>query len=873
MNMLKRIKLELPWLLFVILITFSSCSDQQKETTIFNSNWPDEVQRVWIGPEFWANRLQDWQLDNGRLECVTSEPNRNLNLLTWRLEKAEGEFEIQVNTGLLTDSLPENGTNWIGFRLGSKGQFNDYRDDAIYGKGLNIGITTGGDLFIGEPAVKQNGNAKALIPYLKNELKLLLTVSFTDGKYNLQLSALDPETGKVLAEIEQTDLPEQNLYGSLALVSHFTGLGRNNNIPSCWFDEWKASGNKLKNYPEQTFGPVLFSQYTLSRGILKMTAQMPPLGENDGKEVKLQILSGNDWETIGSAKIDTMSRTANFKIKNWDNTKDISYRLVYALKTGNHEFTNFEYNGTIRKEPLNKEEIVVAAFTGNSDLGFPNNDLTEAIKFHDPDLLFFSGDQIYEGVGGFGVQRAPIDKAALDYLRKWYLYGWEYGDLLKNRPSVSIPDDHDVYHGNIWGAGGIATPPGLKGNAAQDAGGYKMPAKWVKMVERTQTSHLPDPFDPTPVAQGIGVYYTEMNYGGISFAIIEDRKFKSAPKPLLPEAKINNGWPQNRNWDAAKESDIPDAILLGKRQLDFLESWVADWSNKTWMKVVLSQTIFANVATLPKSEYNGSVIPGLRILEKGEYAPDDRPVNDFDSNGWPRSKRDLAIKTIRKAFAFHIAGDQHLGSTIQYGVDDWKDGAYAFCVPSVSNIWPRRWYPSTPGENRIEGSPKYTGDFRDGFGNKITVLAVSNPVFTGLEPSNLYDRATGYGIIRFNKNSRDITIECWPRFVDPSDPDAKQYIDWPITINQIDNYNPEAVGWLPIIKVTGMENPVIKVYKEKSDDLVYAIRINGNSFHPPVFETGAYRIEIGEKDKIKTYEGLKAEGKSKSNILNVAFNK
>ena len=78
----------------------------------------------------------------------------------------------------------------------------------------------------------------------------------------------------------------------------------------------------------------------------------------------------------------------------------------------------------------------------------------------------------------------------------------------------------------------------LETEDAQDAGGYKMPPEWVNMVQRTQTSHLPDPFDATAVEQGIGVYYCNMNYAGISFAIIEDRKFKSAPKMLLPDAKV-----------------------------------------------------------------------------------------------------------------------------------------------------------------------------------------------------------------------------------------------------------------------------------------------------------------------------------------------
>ncbi|MCP4415953.1 MAG: twin-arginine translocation pathway signal protein, partial [Chloroflexi bacterium] len=329
---------------------------------------------------------------------------------------------------------------------------------------------------------------------------------------------------------------------------------------------------------------------------------------------------------------------------------------------------------------MNKEEIIVAGFTGNNDLGFPNNELVEAVKYHNPDVLFFSGDQIYEGVGGYGTQTNSIEKISLDYLRKWYLYGWAYGDLMRDRPTIAIPDDHDVYHGNIWGAGGIATPPGKRGAEAQDAGGYKFFAEWVNVVQRTQTSHLPDPYDPAPVEQGIDVYFCDMNYAGISFAVIEDRKFKSAPKIILPKAKVHNGWAQNRKFDAAKEGDVAGALLLGERQLKFLDDWSADWTNKTWMKVVLSQTIFANVATLPKEKSSSdAVVPSLKIFKTGEYPPDDVPVQDMDSNGWPQTGRNKALRAIRKGFAFHLAGDQHLGSFVQYGVDQWHDAGFAFC--------------------------------------------------------------------------------------------------------------------------------------------------------------------------------------------------
>ena len=852
-------------------ILMISCTRQKAENR-FEDHFAGNVQRIWIGPQYWANRLQDWQLIDGRAECLMAAPNRNVNLLTVRTGDQTGGFTMSVRLGVPgLDSLVSK-ENRLGFRIGIKGQFDDYRDDAIYGKGLDAGITAAGDLFIGSPPVKHNGNAVALRPALKNGLTLQLKAEYKNNKYDLILKALD-DKGKELAGIEEKDVPAKTLAGGIALVSHFPeGKNKTDEVIS-WFDDLSVSGKKINLYPERAFGPVLFEQYTLGRGILKMTAQLPPVGPADGKKVLLQVRKGNEWQTIQEQPVDQLSRTATFKIKDWDSRKDTPYRLVYELNTGNGHLTPYYREGIIRKEPWDKNEIVVAGFTGNNDLGFPNNELVKAVAYHNPDILFFSGDQIYEDVAGFGVQRKPLNKAVLDYLRKWYLFGWAYGELLRERPSITIPDDHDMYHGNIWGCEGKPTPPGLTGMAAQDAGGYKMPAEWVKMVERTQTSHLPDPYDPRPVKQGIGVYFTGLNYAGVSFAILEDRKFKSAPKPLLPEAQINNGWYQNRKWNPVTQGDVPGAQLLGSRQLSFLEHWAGDWSGRAWMKMVLSQTIFANVATLPAGAYHDDVVPELRILHKGEYPPDDRPVADMDSDGWPQTGRNKAIRAMRKAFALHLAGDQHLGSVIQYGVEDWRDADYAFCVPSISNIWPRRWFPAKGGMNRETGAPKYTGDFYDGFGNKVTVLAVSNPVFTGKKPSELYDRATGYGIVRLNRKDRTITMECWPRYVDPEkDPDG-QYPGWPVTINQTDNYNRKAYGWLPALEIKNMNNPVVRVFSEKDGKLVYALRLKGNTFDPRVFEPGTFRMEVGDPDtgKWKKFNGLKPEKEKGAKKLVVDF--
>ena len=185
-------------------------------------------------------------------------------------------------------------------------------------------------------------------------------------------------------------------------------------------------------------------------------------------------------------------------------------------------------------------------------------------------------------------------------------------------------------------------------------------------------------------------------------------------------------------------------------------------------------------------------------------------------------------------------------STIQYGIDAYGDAGYAICIPAVSNLWPRRWFPQKPGARVKPGAPRYTGDYKDAFGNRMSVAAVADPLVTGRRPALLYDRATGYAIIRFDKKTREITLECWPRFADPNSLEGQPYPGWPITISQFDNYGRAAKAYLPTLKFQGMTDPVVQVVEEKTGDIVYTVRAKGGSFRPKVFSPGAYTIRCGE---------------------------
>jgi hypothetical protein len=852
---------------------------------MFQSRWHTSPDRRWVGPNFWANRLQDWAVINERLVCLESRPMRTVHLLTRRLGASEGDFEISAQFGKVRTVSDDSTVSSAGFLLGAGADL-DYRAAALIhhshgpSGGLYAGVDTRGSLFLRDFEEEEGliASSERALSSTEN-VALILEAHRSGDVYVLDIVAFTPGQSTDSISLSVPDVSAARLIGNLALVSHSASADG----ARFWFASWQMDGSKLEAFNDRLLGPVIGSQHTLSRGTLKLTAQFMPLGESDGRLTELQIAEGSDWNTVATSEVVEPAFTATFRVEDWDATQGHRFRVSYRRSAGG-AYVQHYYYGTIRKDPIDKDEIVVAAFTGNHNVArgvdrgqfpwdwgvwFPHNDIVRHVTAHSPDFLFFSGDQVYEGASPTA---ADFDQPYEDYLYKWYLWYWAFGGLTAEIPSVAIPDDHDVFHGNIWGAGGKATPPGLTGAAAQDEGGYKLPPDWVNMVQRTMTSHLPDPFDATPVEQGIGVYYTDILYGGVSFAVVEDRKFKSAPAGLLPSGDIWNGWPRNRNFNATTQADSRGATLLGERQLDFLNHWSSDWSGGAWMKVLLSQTLFANVATIPDTALNGSVIPSLPILPAGEYVEDDRKVSDMDSNGWPQTGRNNALEAMRRGFAVHLSGDQHLGSTVQYGVDEWGDAGYALCVPSVANFWPRRWFPPVEGANRHQDAPRYTGEFEDGFGNKITVHAVSNPHQYGREPAALHDRAPGYGVARFDRNTRTVSLAAWPRWADPTAGDTP-YAGWPVTFQQQDNYGRTPAGYLPTLEASGMENPVVQVVDESSGEIVYTLRINGTSFTPMVFGDGAYTVHVGEPGTStwETFPGLLPTTEVSSDSVIVTF--
>jgi hypothetical protein len=560
-----------------------------------------------------------------------------------------------------------------------------------------------------------------------------------------------------------------------------------------------------------------FALYTAHAGILKLSAQLYPLREGESRQVSLEVKRNTEWEVIATSAVNEDGWLATFRLEGWDASRDYPYRVRHP--------GGAVFEGIVRKDPVDQDEIVVAAFTGNSNSDRSlRPDIVKNVLAQDPDLLFFSGDQSYDHK---------------HHTAAWLLFGRQFGEIVKDRPTITIPDDHDVGQGNLWGEEGKAA---LLGGASD--GGYKEPPEYVNRVQRAQTSHLPDPYDPTPVDRGITVYYTALKVGGVDFAIIEDRKWKTGPAGIVPQQGPRPDHINNPNYDPASV-DVPEARLLGDRQLAFLRAWGQDWDGVE-MKAVLSQTIFAG----------GAHIHGKH---------DARLHADLDSNGWPQAGRARALREIRRAFALHIAGDQHLATVIHHGLNAWEDSNYSFCVPSIVNYYGRWWWPlEAPLQHDSKSPLPFTGRFYDGFANKLTMQAYANPTKENYN-------AAGYGLVRFKKSTREITLECWPRHVDVTQPQTRPFPGWPITIRQEANYNRAPIAHLPRLEIHGATSPVVQVIDDFDGVPVYTLRIRGTSWQPKVFREGTYTIKVTAGSTEHVLRGVASSKDAQVEAITVSF--
>ncbi|WP_111978570.1 alkaline phosphatase D family protein [Algibacillus agarilyticus] len=731
--------------------------------------WRNTHDRIWLGGEYWANPMENWQIKDGGAECLSTGGQRSIHSLPHQLTNTQGKFDVAVIVNKVQQGSIDGGAS---IRLGIQSDISEYRSNCFVQAGFDAGIINN-ELVLGQLS------APLLKPIGTQKIKLQVTGEPRIGVMAVKIVATLADTGEQIAALADF-IPVEKVTGNVAVVSNFkTKADRDGPAQGTRyrFTDWTIAGDAFSNIQAQKFGPILWTMYTLSDSrsaqgfIMKLSALTGPMGVKDNHHVELEINKDGKWQVIGIAKLDPDAWVATFNIPNWQESKDIEYRVVYREKHRDGTETPDTYAGIIRANPVGRK-MRMAGLTCQNDYAFPYAPVAQNVVKMNPDLVYFSGDQIYENHGGFDVIRAPAAPAILNYLRKFYQFGWSFRETMRNSPTVCLPDDHDILQGNLWGESGISmSPKAIASGRTDNAGGYISPTRMLNAVHKTHTAHHPDAIDPAPSARDMSVYYTDMVYGDVSFAILADRQWKSGPERLNIEVGVTGEGETPTFLNTAYDRE--DLQLLGKRQEEFLENWAKDWRGHT-LKAVLSQTVFAGISThQPK--------------------PDRYLKYDFDSSGWPASARNRAIEIMRESKALHICGDTHLGTISQYGVHEQRDSNWAFCTPAIAAGWPRWWRPDAVGlpmNNRPSHGLSQTGEYLDSFGNKIYVYGVGNPMVgkSGNRYIQAHEKGSGFGFIIFDTKAKTYTAQAYRFLVDVADgnPD-NQFSGWPVTIHQDEN--------------------------------------------------------------------------------------
>ena len=264
-----------------------SAADDKKAV----DNWSQTHDRVWLGGNFWANPMEDWRVNDGAAECLNLAGNRSVHSVTRQITKPSGGFAMSVKMKLIETKGKDGGG---GFRIGVRSELNEYRSNCFVTKGINAGIAA-------DQLILANKTAPITAKTdLTNGVDLHLSGAADGDQVTLTLTAKSPDSGATVGEISHK-VSADDLLGNVSLVSNYTGgtkgkkrnkgKAKGNPAPSGSsrhaFSNWTLDGDAFTVSPEQRFGPILWSMYSLSDSrseegfVMKISAVTGPLGKDD----------------------------------------------------------------------------------------------------------------------------------------------------------------------------------------------------------------------------------------------------------------------------------------------------------------------------------------------------------------------------------------------------------------------------------------------------------------------------------------------------------------------------------------------------------------------------------------------------------------
>lgn len=110
---------------------------QESGPTSLTLQWGDVADRPWPGPHIWANRIQDWEVQDGKLIATSPLPMRTAHILSRRSTPEKGALEASLVLGL------SGGAG--GLLIGAGGPDLDHQKAAL----IHHSPGPGGGLFMG----------------------------------------------------------------------------------------------------------------------------------------------------------------------------------------------------------------------------------------------------------------------------------------------------------------------------------------------------------------------------------------------------------------------------------------------------------------------------------------------------------------------------------------------------------------------------------------------------------------------------------------------------------------------------------------------------------------------------------------------------
>ena len=98
------------------------------------ADWLVTPDRTWIGKDWWANRLQDWAIEDGALVCLQAgnkKPLRTAHWITRSIDTAEGSVNLSVDIAPADRGSVTPPSAFSGFLIGTGGEHVDYRLSAL----------------------------------------------------------------------------------------------------------------------------------------------------------------------------------------------------------------------------------------------------------------------------------------------------------------------------------------------------------------------------------------------------------------------------------------------------------------------------------------------------------------------------------------------------------------------------------------------------------------------------------------------------------------------------------------------------------------------------------------------------------------------